>query len=173
MTEEWRVVAVNPHYEVSNDGRVRRCTGRTAGRAVKPFMLFGYLKVSLNDRGRSRKHFVHRLVIEAFVGPAPSARHRTAHCDGNPLNNVPSNLRWATQRENIHDKWKHGTMVCGERVRTAKLEPAEVQEMRRRRASGETMSSLASAFGVSLPQVKNVCYFKHWRHLPVDGAAHV
>lgn len=45
---------------------------------------------------------VHRLVCEAFHGPAPFKRAVVLHLDENAINNKPENLRWGTQKENLN-----------------------------------------------------------------------
>lgn len=56
--------------------------------------------------GLSNKKFgtmkVHRLVCEAFHGPAPFERAVVLHLDENALNNRPENLQWGTQKENLN-----------------------------------------------------------------------
>jgi hypothetical protein len=70
----------------------------------------GYQSIKLRGRGR----YVHRLMLEAFVGPCPTG-HQAAHCDGDRHNNVLTNLRWATRKENEADKLRHGTHQYGAR----------------------------------------------------------
>lgn len=45
---------------------------------------------------------IHRLVCEAFHGPAPFERAVVIHIDENALNNRSENLRWGTQKENLN-----------------------------------------------------------------------
>ena len=45
---------------------------------------------------------VHRLVCEAFHGPAPFVKAVVIHIDENSLNNRPENLKWGTQKENLN-----------------------------------------------------------------------
>jgi hypothetical protein len=45
---------------------------------------------------------VARLICEAFHGPAPFSEAVVMHLDEDPTNNVPSNLRWGTQKENLN-----------------------------------------------------------------------
>jgi len=45
---------------------------------------------------------VHRLVCEAFHGPAPDGRSVVIHLDEDATNNRPENLKWGTQRENLN-----------------------------------------------------------------------
>ena len=54
-----------------------------------------YVKVRIGEKAL----YFHRLVCEAFKGREPSAEHTVDHIDGNPLNNTPENLRWATRKE--------------------------------------------------------------------------
>jgi hypothetical protein len=45
---------------------------------------------------------VHRAVCEAFHGAPPFAKAVVLHLDENAHNNVPENLRWGTQKENMN-----------------------------------------------------------------------
>jgi hypothetical protein len=51
---------------------------------------------------RGKNYKIHRLVCEAFHGPAPSPASVVIHLDENALNNRPENLRWGTQKENLN-----------------------------------------------------------------------
>lgn len=73
----------------------------------------GYRKVILVVNGKRFYRRVHRLILEAFVGPPPHGCI-AAHHDGNNRNNTISNLRWCSQKENILDKERHGTAQRGE-----------------------------------------------------------
>lgn len=101
MTETWRTVPSAPTYEASSHGRVRNAT---TGHVLKLQQHDkGYLKVSL---GRKRYDYVHRIVCEAFHGPAPDTGPHTAdHLDFDRTNNTPSNLRWLARHLNDW-RWK-------------------------------------------------------------------
>lgn len=45
---------------------------------------------------------VHRVICEAFHGPAPFDRAVVIHLDEDGLNNKPENLKWGTQKENLN-----------------------------------------------------------------------
>lgn len=45
---------------------------------------------------------VHRLVCEAFHGPAPDGKQIVLHLDENGENNRADNLKWGTQKENLN-----------------------------------------------------------------------
>lgn len=105
--EEWRsVVGYEDFYLVSNRGRVQN--RKRLGRFISPTVTKrGYRRVQLHNRGRSKTFAVHRLVLEAFVGPCPEGME-TCHRDCNPANNNLSNLRWDTHPENIKDSVRLG-----------------------------------------------------------------
>lgn len=106
------------YYEVSDYGQVRsldrfdvRTDGNTyfhKGRTMKLTIekgrgsegkREGYAVVNLRTPGSSRTRQVHRLVAEAFI-PNPSNLPTVNHKDGNKLNNVVSNLEWASYSDN-------------------------------------------------------------------------
>ncbi|MDD1770970.1 MAG: NUMOD4 motif-containing HNH endonuclease [Methanomassiliicoccales archaeon] len=100
MTERWLPTLLDPRYEVSTLGRVRR-----AGRVLKPHRSdSGYLRVKT-----PRVPLIHKAVLEAFVGPAPSRRHEAAHKNGRRLDNRLDNLEWKLKEDNEADKKAHGT----------------------------------------------------------------
>src|SRR5262245_4122456 len=172
-----------PGYRVGDDGSVWSqlvripCHGfayRTGGQWTR-LRLYkdsrpgkGYLRVVLHDRRRGRHRFsVHRLILEAFVGPCPEGME-CCHHDGNPANNRLANLRWDTRRQNQPDARRHGSFARkprGERHGSAKLRTSQVLEIQRRGATGESAAALARAFGVSRTQVRNILSGKHWNHL--------
>lgn len=117
--ETWKpVVGYEGYYEVSDHGNVRsvdrtvqRSDGvvqRFKGHLRKPQVdEFGYLRISLRKDGKSHHFRVHRLVLEAFVGPCPEGTE-ACHGDGDRSNNRLENLRWDTKSENQYDRVRHG-----------------------------------------------------------------
>jgi hypothetical protein len=135
--EAWRPIVGHVGYDVSNLGRVRswRSPGKTPGLADHPHQMKltpcvhgKYAIVTLAEP--RKKRYVHDLVAEAFVGDRPVGRPYVAHWDGNGLNNAVTNLRYATNAENMADKIRHGTTNRGERCGTRKLSWAEVKQIR-------------------------------------------
>lgn len=85
-------------YQVSSDGWVRSLQSY---RIWNPTDFtknhYGYLTVSLVDKGgKSKHHLVHCLVAAAFLGQTTKGIH---HKDGNKANNISSNLEHATASE--------------------------------------------------------------------------
>lgn len=80
----------------------------------------GYRWVNPSKDGVQRPREVHKIVMEAFVGPCPEGQE-VRHLDGNPANNrwapgdeaetvaAGGNLIYGTHGENMQDKHRHGT----------------------------------------------------------------
>ncbi len=174
--EQWKpVVGFEGHYEVSDTGRVRSIPRvvRTAtrlrqtirGRLLRPTPArSGHLSVDLRNNERRKMSRVHRLVLEAFVGPAPAGTEG-CHRDGDPTNNALENLRWGTRSDNEGDKKRHGTDNAGERHGLARLCEEDVRRIREARLFGATQPSLARAYGTSQSRISFIVSRKAWRHV--------
>lgn len=120
MTEEWLpVVGWEESYEVSDMGNVRSISRTIVGKdgVAKPFTGStvtpvvtpkGYLQVRLWKYNKPNSIYVHKLVLEAFVGKRPE-EYACRHLNGVPADNRLVNIEWNTQSVNQKDKVKHGT----------------------------------------------------------------
>lgn len=119
LSETWKpIVGYEDYCEVSDRGRVRSMGGLVVRRTGSPFFRAGRIrKLYTDEDGRSTvtlshqgKHtyMVHRLVLEAFIGPAPVG-HECCHYNGDPADNRLVNLRWDTSIANKGDMIRHGT----------------------------------------------------------------
>ena len=84
-------------------------TVRLRGRVLRPAPdASGHLRVALcPGDGRQHTKKVHRLVLEAFVGPCPDGME-CCHANGDPADNRLANLRWDTPASNTQDRIRHG-----------------------------------------------------------------
>lgn len=167
---EWREITDWPAYEVSSDGRVRRVRqskGAVAGRVLRPLLnrTTGYLSVNLSDRPRSKRIDIHRLVAFAFIGQPPTIGHLVAHNDGNRINNAVSNLRWATQAENLHDCRAHGTAPIGSRNPGALINETDVRAIRRMKLLGIPRPLIAEGYGLHKRSVFKILANSSWEHV--------
>lgn len=112
--EVWRPIPSKPGFQASSLGRIRAPSGRILS-AHKH--IGGYRRVALCiPRRKARrmgvphqcKYLVHRLVCEAFHGPAPTPEHIAAHANHIGDDNRPGNLRWATTAEKLADMIRDG-----------------------------------------------------------------
>ena len=187
MLEQWRAIPGFPDYEVSNLGRVRswRKRGAHGGRDSKPRLLVpdlvkGYARVGLCKETKRNPRWVHRLVLEAFVGPCPEGMEARHFPDRTPTNNTVANLSWATHKDNSRDKIAQGTMPMGDRhySRTrpeclargerngrAKLTAAKVRDVRAKLARGMSVRAIAATFGICPTNVIQIKFGRSWAHV--------
>lgn len=174
IIEEWRpVVGYEGWYEVSDQGRVRSvervvpngkggtkrmkskmmtCTGRKSQR---------YLFVTLCKNNKAKRCLVHRLVLEAFIGPCPKGME-TLHGNGGQYDNSLSNLCWGTKEENARDKWLQGSMPHGENHSRSKLTADQVRSIRNDERSYE---NIAKFYGVSKSCISLIKGNRNWTWL--------
>jgi hypothetical protein len=118
--ERWvPILAIDPRYSISDAGRVRG----PSGRVLKPtLMQIGYLSVALSVKnGKVSRHYVHRLVAQAFLGPLPKGMV-VNHINHQKIDNRAANLEiiprssngshWASLGRSPKTK-KIATGVCG------------------------------------------------------------
>jgi hypothetical protein len=111
MKEEWRICLEFPNYAVSSLGRFKRLAYVGAdGRRLKEKLLSTHKALVLCVKnGRKFRLPLGRLVLLAFVGPPPSdLESLVRHLNDDRSNNLPSNLAWGTQLDNIQDAIRNG-----------------------------------------------------------------
>lgn len=168
--EVWKpVVGFEGSYEVSSFGRVRSldrqiwlvASHRTSahwhpckGRLLRPGKMNaqGHVSVAL---GRGNSQCVHALVAAAFIGPRPPGLD-VCHRNGQGDSNAEDNLYYGTRSQNNRDVTTHDRR---------KLTVAQVHEVRRRNAAGETTASLARAFGVCKSNMGYVVSGRYYAHV--------
>ena len=160
--EEWR--SCGEDYEVSNFGEV--CSWKSGERKILSTYAAGaYAMVNLYESSGKRRAYVHRLVLEAFVGPCPEGME-CCHNDGNPKNNHLQNLRWDTRKGNIGDRFTHGTIKFGEGCPSSKLKPHHVRQIRYLVGiCGWKQNHTARLYGVTKGAVNHICLGNRWGHL--------
>lgn len=131
--------------------------------------------VSLTKGGKAKTWRIHRLVMEAFVGPCPEGQE-VRHGPGGNLDNRLVNLCYGTHLDNVADMVRDGTRLRGERVGGSRLTERIVIECRRRYAAGETQTALGAEFGVSSAVLSQAITGARWAWVPGavpdDGKSH-
>lgn len=131
-------------YEVSDQGRVKslnRLVTDSNGvlRKFKSHIIKprknpargNYLSVALCSSGCYTYHYIHRLVLQSFIGPCPP-NMQCCHNDGNASNNCLNNLRWDTIASNHNDKIKHNSLIG----RPSLLSDQQIKEIRQKYKRG-------------------------------------
>ena len=169
--EVWRPIPDYPGYEVSNKGRVKshKRLGVDYPTLLAPIASREYLKVTLHyvegGKRKSKKQFIHKLVLLAFTGPAGPSQV-CLHNDGNPHNNCLTNLKWGTQRENAEDKRRHGTLLMGESHPNTTLTNADVEAIwKLLKTTPLSYSKIGRKFGVSRHTVSRIAIGTTWGHV--------
>ena len=169
--ETWKPLSRNPNYEISTEGRVREKArpvfnrGRIHSkppRNIEPFIdQEGYAFVVLRKPmgTGAEKIFVHRLVMEVWVGQCPEDM-TVDHIDRVRTNNALSNLRYATKAEQTENRDLSG--ISGERSRFSKLTQADVDEIRKMIKIGFEDGVIASRFNMSAGAIRNIRNGKSW-----------
>lgn len=164
-------------YEVSDQGRVRSLDRSVHlqgpwGSVVRvhPSVFLkplrhtgGYQRVMLWKHGHAKQTYIHKVVLEAFVGPRPNGM-QVAHCNGDRQDNRLCNLRWATPAENQADRETHGTGRKGRPHPAARLGLDMARIIRRvHENSGMNVSELARCFGIPRTTAADVINNRVWR----------
>lgn len=96
-------------YQASSAGRIRSLLNCRGNVLSKPKILKdaknnrGYHIVTLCKDGITQQFLIHRLVALTFI-PNLDAKLTVDHIDKNKSNNTISNLRWATNDEQLENK---------------------------------------------------------------------
>lgn len=181
--EQWRPISWAPHYEVSDQGRVRSLdrviavranqsetkrrtshTKRLKGRILSPGV-GRYASVNVDGR----QILVYRLVAEAFLGPCPDG-WIVRHGPGGPLDNRLCNLSYGTSSDNNGaDRLRDGTLPRGSKAGSARLTEDQVLEIKRRSIAGESRAALGREFGVRPENISHIVTGRTWSWLEVQS----
>lgn len=141
-------------YFISEGWRLRKQSTNPNGRRL----------VTLKNANGYKTLQVHRLVLEAFVGPCPEDME-CCHNDGNHTNNHLSNLRWDTHKANVKDRDAHGRTACGERSGSAKLTAEQVKEILILIAAKSNYAAIGRRFRVHASTVGRIASGRNWKSI--------
>jgi hypothetical protein len=125
---EYRPIEGFPGCWVGSDGSIWSSMRRGSKRTDYPWTrrtlsvdTNGYHFVCLSHGGVRVLRSVHRIVLEAFVGPCPEGMEARHGPDKTKTNNRVDNLRWGTHAENIEDMVIQGSRRSGVRAPSSAL----------------------------------------------------
>jgi hypothetical protein len=164
--EKWKPIPSLPSYIACDDGRVMALpfTGVMPNGGVKHYggsPSFGILvegRYKIFYKGKNYK--VHRLICEAFNGPAPE-KAVCMHLNEDATDNRSVNLQWGTQKQNLAAPGFRA--YCKRRGWSAtKINEAQAKSIK---YGGKTCKALALEFGISPATVSNIRAGRSWKHI--------
>ncbi len=172
-------VAGCPGYFVGEDGAVwstRDSRGKSYSRwaRLSPFrrkegMRYSIVAMRPVPCGRLVHRYLHRLVLETFVGPCPLGME-CLHEDHDTANNALVNLRWGTHQENVEQTVRKGRNPRGSRFGHAKLHERDIPVIRQLVAQGIPQHKIGARFGVVQSLISAIVRGKIWTHVPIIEA---
>lgn len=156
-------------YRVGDDGSIWSCRSpngrgplKNKWKRLQPVFVSGYKAINLYRRGKSPcSKLIHRLVLEAFVGPCPDGLEACHFPDRDRRNSSLANLRWDTNAANKEDSRIHGTRIMGEKCKGHKLTEDQVILIRK---GGYSDTKFANMFGVRRAAVFRARRGVTWKH---------
>jgi len=108
---------------------------------------------------------VHEFMASLFIGPKVPGLE-VCHGDGNPLNNLPSNLRRDTRKGNRADDIKNGKTSRGTKSHHAKLTESRVHCMRKEAFEhGFSIMEIADIYEVDASTAWSALCGDTWKHV--------
>lgn len=161
---EYREIPDHPRYVAGSDGTVWSDWKKQRTQIKFRFDKDGYAMAGLWINGKQRTRRRARLVLMAFSGPCPDGME-AAHNDGNPANDLPSNLEWKTHIANSCDRYRHGTIPRGISSGRAKLTEDDVRGIFDMATNGHKNNDIAKKYGVSAATVWSIKFGRIWSHV--------
>lgn len=145
------VVGYEGIYEVSNDGQVRTCEGKTTyteNRGIRQWKQRvlkqkiskdNTCRVSLWKDGKEMTYLVHRLVANSFIEKKEDKNYIN-HIDGCRLNNHISNLEWCNHTENNNHAFDNELIKTAHKIKLCKIDSGEEFVFRSKSKAGQFLN---------------------------------
>ncbi len=110
VSKHFKEIPGFPSYFINKRGQVwsgPKVRVNISGQFIKPYLVNNYLMVNLYKNKKLFHKYIHRLLLEVYVGLCPEGME-CRHLDGNRQDNRLDNLCWGTRSENVMDTIQHG-----------------------------------------------------------------
>lgn len=124
----------------------------------------GYGKISKLVDGKVISVRSHRAVYELYFGSLDSSVNVLHSCDNPPCCDI-RHLFIGTQADNIKDKVSKGRQAKGEKNNHAKLTEREVEKIKFLIRKGNTLTSIAYRFDVTITAISEIKAGRTWKHI--------
>ena len=163
IKEEWKCIKDYPDYDISNTGTIRS-RRRAKCRYLTPrSMKGGYERIHLCNDSEEKDFLIHRLVLDAFTGPAPNGCEAN-HKDGVTWNNNINNLEWISHSDNVKHGYRNGNPSrSGELNARALLTNAEANQIRKMYNQGIYKATLSLIFNVREEIIQKIIIGKTYK----------
>lgn len=155
-----------PGYYVTINGRVLSDV-RSILKVMKPRKhSTGYPQAVLAKNGKPYYRYIHRLVLEAYVGPCPPG-YQCDHINGIRHDNRLENLRWVTRKQNMRfiSKRRGNNWNKGENHPAAILTNEIILEIRKLFSQGKRQKDISDLFNLGQGYVSLIVNRKIWKHI--------
>lgn len=152
---------------VTSQGRVFRRVGEDTPSWVEKTLRLdggGYHRCTVWTKSGRKDPYVHRLMAQAFELPKADGADIVLHNDDNKTNNILSNLKWGTHKENAADARRNRTGRGVPPKPNQKLNDVSVSLLRTH-AAEQSLSDWSRIFNVSISTISNALYGVTWKHV--------
>lgn len=112
--EEWKdICGYDGMYQISTLGRIRSTNYLRTGKTKilkQATNNCGYKYVVLRECGKKKNLYIHRLVASAFIDNTENLPE-VDHIDTSKTNNIVTNLRWVSHKQNQNNQISHRKMI--------------------------------------------------------------
>lgn len=109
----------------NKNGQLHRIKGQMMGLHKNDA---GYVYTVASRSNQWKRIWAHRAVLEAFVSLRPKGKV-CMHMNNNPADNRIENLRWGTQRENLHQMVAEGRQANMRKTHCPRFHPLEAPNL--------------------------------------------
>ena len=167
--EKWKPIPSAPDYAVSDKGNIKRIApyarNRDYGGPSIRTAHHGYMYTQFRINGKRKNMFIHRCVMEAFVGPSDL---QVNHKNGDRQDNRLENLEYVTPKENQrHSKEVLNSFQMGSRHHNSKLTEKDILEIFLLAKSGLPKEQIGRMYGVTGTNIGYILKRKGWNQVDI------